>query len=136
MATRRLFTEEEMEALRSNPYTYKVTMQQLHFTAEFKQLFWDEYQKSKTPKEILTECGYDIFMLGDNRIQGIQEHICKAGRNGEVFHTGNMPREHMNPGSPEDELRQLKGEVEYLREEVEFLKKISSARISGKRGKS
>ncbi|MEE3386370.1 MAG: HTH domain-containing protein [Prevotella sp.] len=133
----RLFSEEEMEILNENPYTYKVTQNQLHFTAKFKQLFWEKYCKGMTPRQIVAECGYDPEMLGTSRIMGIQQHICNAARKGESFHTGAQPRGPKKPPeTPEEELKQLKGEVEYLRQEVDFLKKISSVRISGKPGKS
>ena len=40
MAVKR-FTEEEMELLRKNPYTYRVTYNMLLLTVEFKEKFWN-----------------------------------------------------------------------------------------------
>ncbi len=136
------FTDEEMAALRDNPYTYKVTPCQLHFTAEFKEHFWKEYCSGSTPREILKDCGYDTEVLGESRICGIQMHIREAAKAGEAFHSGSLPRQikarsdHAEPKSQEEELRQLKTEVQYLRKEMDFLKKISSVRTSGKQVKS
>ncbi len=141
MKTKR-FTDEEMEILRNNPYTHKVTPCQLHFTAEFKGHFWSEYCSGMTPREILKDCGYDPEVLGESRICGIQMHIKKAAKAGEGFHTGSRPREpkvapdNKEPRSQEEELRQLKTEMQYLRKEVDFLKKISSVRTSGRQVKS
>lgn len=42
MAVKR-FTEEEMELLRKNPYTYRVTYNMLLLTVEFKEKFWKLY---------------------------------------------------------------------------------------------
>ncbi len=77
-----------------HPYTYKVTQCHLSFTTEFKELFWKHYNEGMTPKDILVSLGYDPDVLGENRVNGIRMHM------------------------------QLRNEVEYLRQEVEFLKKF------------
>lgn len=136
------FTGEEMDALRSNPYTYKVTQCQISFTTEFKELFWKHYNEGMTPRDILLSLGYDPDMLGDNRVNGIRMHIKKEFEKHGRFHSGRKPRSTSSgdnasaPANPADEVRQLRNEVEYLRQEVEFLKKISSIRTSGKQVKS
>lgn len=136
------FTGKEMDTLRSNPYTYKVTQCQLSFTTEFKELFWKHYNEGMTPKDILLSLGYDPDMLGDNRVNGIRMHIKKEFEKQGRFRSGRKPRSASSgdnanaPVDPADEVRQLRNEVEYLRQEVEFLKKISSIRTSGKRVKS
>lgn len=141
MNTKR-FTQEEQEALRANPYTYKVTSAQLRFTAEFKAYFWDEYNKGILPKEILKSCGYEPAMLGDSRINGILLHIRETVKNGEEFRSESKPRTPKDPSKGEnavtleDELKQLKSEVKYLRKEVDFLKKISSVKTSKRQVKS
>ncbi len=136
------FTGEEMDALRNNPYTYKVTQCQISFTTEFKELFWKHYNEGMTPKDILLSLGYAPEMLGDDRVNGIRMHIKKEFEKQGRFSSGRKPRgtsagDNANaPTNPADEVRQLRGEVEYLRQEVEFLKKISSVRTSGKQVKS
>lgn len=136
------FTGEEMDALRSNPYTYKVTQCQLSFTTKFKELFWKHYNEGMTPRDILLSLGYDPDILGDNRVNGIRMHIKKEFEKQGMFHSGRRPRSTSssdNAGAavdPADEVRHLRNEVEYLRQEVEFLKKISSIKTSGKQVKS
>ncbi len=136
------FTGEEMDALRNNPYTYKVTQCQISFTTEFKELFWKHYNEGMTPKDILLSLGYAPEMLGDDRVNGIRMHIKKEFEKQGRFSSGRKPcgtsaGDNANaPTDPADEVRQLRGEVEYLRQEVEFLKKISSVRTSGKQVKS
>lgn len=136
------FTAEELEILRSNPYTYKATPAQLRFTAEFKEHFWSEYENGALPKDILRECGYDPEILGISRINGILLHIKEAAGKGEGFRTESKPRSprkgaaDSKPKSTEEELQQIRKELKYIRKEVEFLKKISSVRTSEKRGKS
>ena len=86
------FTAEELEILRANPYTYKATPAQLRFTAEFKELFWSEYENGRLPKEIIRGCGYDPDVLGASRINGILLHIREAAGKGEGFRTESKPR--------------------------------------------
>jgi len=136
------FTGGEMDALRRNPYTYKVTQCHLSFTAEFKDLFWKHYNEGMTPKDILISLGYDPDVLGENRVNGIRMHIKEEfGKQGR-FSNGRRPRNASagvgadDPVDPADEVRQLRNEVEYLRQEVKFLKKISSIKTSRKQEES
>lgn len=136
------FTGEEMEALRSNPYTLKVTQCQLSFTAEFKELFWKLYNEGMHPKDILLSLGYDPAVLGENRVNGIRMHIKEEFNKQGVFSSGRRPRRTSAgkgpdvPPDPAVEIRQLRNEVEYLRQQVDFLKKISSIKTSEKQVKS
>lgn len=136
------FTGEEMDALRQNPYTYKVTQCHLSFTAEFKELFWKHYNEGMTPRDILASLGYDPDVLGENRVNGIRRHIKEESGKQDGFVNGRRPRNASAgagasvPIDAAEEARQLRGEVEYLRQEVEFLKKISSIRTSGKQVES
>lgn len=141
MKTKR-FTEDELTELRSNPYTYKATPGKIQFTAAFKERFWKEYNDGKRPEDIVKDCGYDPEMLGRSRINGIQLHIREQFIQDGSFHEGRKPVAPQNKVkseaafSPEEEMRQLRSEVKYLRQEVDFLKKISSIRTSGKQEKS
>ena len=55
--SKKVFTNEEVEMLRNNPYTYAVTPHILSFTKEFKELFWKEYQAGEIPRQILEKWG-------------------------------------------------------------------------------
>ena len=65
------FTLEQIEQLRSNPYTYKVTNSKIFFTAEFKKAFYQKRQAGLTLKETILALGYDPEVLGEKRIDGI-----------------------------------------------------------------
>lgn len=136
------FTAEELAELRKNPYTYRATPAQLRFTAEFKERFWNEYNDGALPREIIEGCGYDPDVLGNSRINGILLHVREAATKGEGFRSESKPRRKKEiiadgtPSTPEEQLKKLEREVTYLRKEVEFLKKISSVRTSGKQVKS
>ena len=47
----------------------------VHFSAEFKELFWKESLKAMLPKDIVRSLGIDPIMLGDTRISGIKSVI-------------------------------------------------------------
>ncbi len=131
------FTDEQMKLLRDNPYTFRVTPSTLFLTKEFKALFYDEYQSGKIPRCILEEHGYPAAILGEQRIWGIAAIIKKQANRPGGFSEGNpsQPMQYRNPVSgdcPEEMIHSLQAEVEYLRQEVEYLKKISSIRNTGK----
>jgi len=124
------FTGEGMDALRRNPFTYKVTQCQLSFTTEFKGLFLKHYNEGMTPRDILLSLGYDPDMLGDSRVNGIRMHIKKEFEKQGSFHSGRKPRGTSSgdnasaPADPADEVRRLRNGVGYLGQEVEFPKKF------------
>ena len=133
--SKKVFTNEEVEMLRGNPYTYAVTPHILSFTKEFKELFWKEYQEGGIPRQILEKHGYPADVLGKERIWGIAHTIKGRYYSEERLREGALkraPSASSKCGTTEEAVRQLQGEVQYLRQEIEFLKKISSARTTRK----
>lgn len=134
------FTAEQVLMLRENPYTYQVDQYRLAFTKEFKELFYSEYQAGTLPRQILAKYGYDPAVLGQRRVWGISGHIREQYNKYGGFHEGNVssgrtksaPLHSGMPASDKDELKQLRYEVDYLKQEVAFLKKISSIRTTRK----
>ena len=130
------FTLEQIEQLRSNPYTYKVTDRKIFFTAEFKKAFYQKRQEGLTLKEAFISLGYDPEVLGDKRIDGISHLINKAVREGNGFHEGVKPRtsilDEECPDLTQENFLKMQHELLYMRQELEFLKKISSLRDSRK----
>lgn len=135
--SRTLFTTEQLITLRNNPYIYSVSSSRIVLTKEFKEIFMNAYLAGESPRKILEDHGFDISIIGERRIYGISQHIrAEYEKHGE-FHEGYRktgPKSSSNdkPLSKEDELKQLKHEVDYLRQEVEFLKKISSIKNTRK----
>lgn len=134
--SKKVFTPEEVELLRNNNYTYKATCHILSFTKEFKELFWEEYQTGAIPRQILEKYGYSADILGKERIWGIAHTIKKQYYSSEGLHEGALPKSDKASGgdakTTEERVDKLQGEVEYLRQELEFLKKISSIRTTRK----
>ena len=130
------FSPKEMEQLRNNPYTYKVSPGKIHFTAEFKEKFYQLRQEGLTLNEVIVSLGYDTDVLGEKRIDGISHLINKAVREGKGFCEGIAPRtsilDEEYPELTRENFLKMQHELLYLRQEMEFLKKISSIKDSRK----
>ena len=127
----RKFTQEEMDILRANKYTYGVIPTVISFTAEFKQEFWYRLQQGKRGCDIVRELGYDPEMLGETRIQGIKQIVRSQAKAG-AFKQGNdavINNKHPDYSmlSEHQKIYALEREVLYLRQEIEFLKKIQKS---------
>jgi hypothetical protein len=136
---RNKFTKREIQILKNNPYTYRVTESQLFFTKDFKEEFWKRYQSGDSPRRIVEELGYDPDMLGTSRLSGIQINIQKQAKSPTGFTEGKGRRKQLKSGmysvdeNPSDEtIMKMQHELMYLRQEVEFLKKISSLKDTKK----
>lgn len=136
---RNTFTKREIQILKSNPYTYRVTESQIFYTKEFKEEFWRRYQGGETPRKIVEELGYDPDMLGTVRLSGLQLNIKKQALRPGGFTEGKGGKKSLKSGmysvdySPSDEtVVKMQHEIMYLRQEVEFLKKITSLKNIGK----
>ena len=134
--SKKVFTNEEMEQLRNNPYTYAVTPHILSFTKEFKELFWKEYQAGGIPRQILEKHGYPAVILGKERIWGIAHTIKCQYYSEEGLREGCLKKGSSSSSggtTTEETVRQLQNEVQYLRQEVEFLKKFPRSELPGSR---
>lgn len=127
------YTAKEMKLLNANPYTFKVTKSKLYFTIEFKEAFWTAYQAGMAPRKILEDLGYNIEMFGQKQIDSIVQSIKRQAQSGGGFRQGeNRTRRKKDELSiPEgtsvesqEALTNILNEVKYLRQEVDFLKKI------------
>ena len=71
MGTRKKFSATEQELLRANPYTEKVTENQISFTLAFKEAFWRLSVEGCTGNMALRKLGYDPELLGFERVHNI-----------------------------------------------------------------
>lgn len=127
------YTAREMKLLKANPYTFKVTKNKLYFTIEFKETFWTAYQAGMAPRKILQDLGYDLEMFGQKQIDSMVQSMKRQAESGNGFRQGeNRTRRKKDELSiqegaaaePKETLENILNEVKYLRQEVEFLKKI------------
>ena len=83
MGTRKKFSAAEKELLRANPYTEKVTENQISFTLAFKEAFWRLSVEGCTGNMALRKLGYDPELLGFERVHNITKRIRRAGKSPE-----------------------------------------------------
>ena len=123
------YTVREMKLLKANPYTFKVTKNKLYFTIEFKETFWTAYQAGMAPRKILEDLG----MFGQKQIDSMVQSMKRQAESRNGFRQGeNRTRRKKDELSiqegavaqPKETLENILNEVKYLRQEVEFLKKI------------
>lgn len=128
----KFFTPEETEILSSNPFVKTATARMIKFTPEFKEKFLYEYENGKSPRQIISDCGIDPNILGESRIMGIRFHIKEQAKR-EIGFTDIRevtPRTISNNDelSTKQKMRKLEHELCYLKQELEFIKKIISAK--------
>ena len=134
------YTSKQIKKLEANPYTLKVTKNKLYFTIKFKEDFWINYQAGNAPRKILSDLGYDLEYFGQKQIDSIVQRIKKEALSGNGFREGEnrerrIPMKATNReelSSPQS-IERMQNELFYLRQEVEFLKKIIMTNNSKKR---
>lgn len=124
MANRK-FTEEEMNHLRASSYVLDVSPSIVHFSAGFKEKFWNSIQMRKAPREIVIELGIDPEILGENRLNGLKGMIRNEVRAGKGFRDLETYGSYVKGFTdPEAKVKYLEQQIAYKDQEIEFLKKI------------
>ncbi len=133
----KLFTLEEMAALKASPHVESVTNRSVCFTPEFKRLVYRELLAGKNIYNVFEEHGIDTAALGRVRINGFLERLRKAGDRDEGFANLRHQRRAKTPEersqSAEKRIRQLEAELAYTRQEVEFFKKLQAANLEAQK---
>lgn len=134
--SRKIFTEEEVAILRQNPYVVAVSPKRIHYSPEFKQLFWKEYNETGNPSSIMRKYGFDPKILGFPRIRQMQidikQEIAKGAtcyadirKNEKPVKTDGKSKVNRTPELKLlKENQKLREENEYLKEKLAFLKKL------------
>ena len=134
------YTTKQIKQFEANPYVYKATKHMIYYTAKFKEDFWISYQAGNSPRKILIDFGFDIDIFGQKQIDSLVQHIKKQALSGNGFSEGEhrQRRVPMKATSEEElsspqSIERMQNELLYLRQEVEFLKKIIIADNSRKK---
>lgn len=133
------YTPKQIKELKKNPYVYKVTKHKLYYTAKFKEDFWISYQAGNAPRKILLDFGFDLAAFGQKQIDSLVQHIKKQALSGNGFSEGeNRTKRAIIKAADEEEfsspqsLERMQNELLYLRQEVEFIKKLLWQTIQGR----
>ncbi|MCL1810543.1 MAG: hypothetical protein FWG42_12375 [Clostridiales bacterium] len=131
------FTEEQILALKENPSVARVSNLSISFTEEFKRKAYGELLSGKPMWQIFQDHGIDTEALGPVRVMKFQQFINMCAERGDGFR--NLRNTLCGKEKGDDEgaiskrVKSLENEVAYLRQVVEFLKKIRSADSGVKR---
>ena len=130
-----LFTQEQIELLEKNIYTKHVSESLIKFTDDFRDDFWRLYLTDLPVKEIFRTLGYDPEILGTKRIDGFVYNLRKnrlttEQRHNSISRTSKVRRPPLNINYSElktkEAIRAMEIELTYLRQEIDFLKKLYS----------
>ena len=126
------FTDEQIKELSENPFTSEVTYYHIYFTLEFQNLFLARYEKGESSVEIFESMGYDVSILGDNRVYGLAGRLrrrLESGRELIEVHGRSKAKAPQktdyNTLPAQQSVASMQRELRYLRQQVEFLKKIT-----------
>ena len=129
---RKHLTKDEIAELEQNPSIAKATASTVSFTPEFKRIAYQQLVDGRTMREILSEIGVRPEVLGDSRLWGIAEKLRKNADREEGY--ADLRKGSRRKGTKEavartarEELTALQHEVAYMRQEIEFLKKVQAA---------
>ena len=134
------YTPKQIKELKANPYTLNVTKNKLYFTAKFKEDFWISYQAGNAPRKILSDFGYNLDLFEQKQIDSLVQRIKKQALSGNGFTEGEnrtkrvamKATDEIELSSPQS-IERMQNELLYLRQEVEFLKKIIIAQNARKK---
>ena len=134
MSVKKKFNPEEVEALRANPYTEKVTAERISFTLAFMEEFWRLSVEGCTGNMALRRMGYDPEVLGFERVHNITKRIRRAaqtpeGLKGRAKSRMRISKENFSSAELEkmsrrESERRLQNEIVYLQQQMSFLKKL------------
>ena len=122
------YTQKQIKELKSNPYTLQVSDKRIFFTIEFKKIFWKKYQAGMSPRSIFKEMDYNLDYFGQKQIDSIVQRVKKEALAGEFTECySRINRIKINEPSSDitpQNIKQMQNELLYLRQEVDFLKKV------------
>jgi len=125
-----LFTKEQQETLRANPYTLSVSERQIKFTAMFKKLLLIEIAKpGVTQKQAFRNLGYDPEILGTSRVVSTVKNIrvqaaSPKGIQDPEFSSKRLAQEDLSKKRAEAAIKDLQRELLRTQQELAFVKKI------------
>lgn len=123
------YTKKQIKELKENPYTFAVDEKRIFFTIEFKKNFWTKYQAGLSPRKIFKELNYNLDYFGQKQIDSIVQSIKKqalAGEFTEGYQRNNRLKiKEVEADNSPATIQQIQNELLYLRQEVDFLKKVS-----------
>ncbi len=140
VVSKKTFSKQDIEVLSNNKYVRNVSEKSITYTNEFKIHFIAEYNNGKSSRIIFEEAGFDTNLIGTKRIECSSSRWRNAYKKNGVIGLDDTRRK--NSGRPrqrelsKDELiAKQTAEIEYLKAEVELLKKLELHERQVRKGK-
>lgn len=127
--SKKIFNEQEILELSKNKYVKNVTSKGITYTNEFKLQFIAEYETGKTSRMIFKDAGFDVDVIGVKRIDSASRRWRTAYKDKGVLglkdtRTLNSGRTLNRELTIEDIIAKKDAEIEYLKAELELIKKL------------
>ena len=127
--SKKLFSIKEIEVLSNNQYVKFISERVINYTDEFKTLFIAEYNMGKLPMNIFKQAGFDVTILGNDRVWCASKRWRKAYmesgdlalRDNRKFNSGRHIKHELTIN---EILAKKDAEIAYWKAEAELLKKI------------
>lgn len=125
----KVFSKEEIEVLSRNKFVKHISVKGITYTDEFKRHFISEYEKGKLPRTIFEESGFNLNILGKNRVESATKRWSSAFRNVGIeglqdTRKGNSGRPREKEITLEEKYERLMAQNKLLKAENELLKKL------------
>ena len=135
--TRSRFTDSDLEVLNASQYVLSASPTTVNFTEEFKEQFYKRFTEGERPADIFESCGLSVELLGVGRINGFVQNLKrKMDTDGFVADKRalNGPRaSKVAEDDPNAMIKHLQAELNYLKGEVELLKKTRMADLEAQK---
>ena len=139
-----VYTDDQINEFRLNPYTYSVSHYQLVFTLEFKQFFYKQMQKpGMTTKKIMRAAGYDPSMFTKSKLDKVRRMVLQEARSETGFRpprgasdaekAAAFAAKDLSLQKTEVTLKEMQGRISMLEKELELLKKICGSDSSSRK---
>ncbi len=127
--SKKTFTEKEIVILSKNPYVKSVSSKGITYSDEFKQHFVSEFSKGKFSRQIFEEAGFDVEIIGRQRIKSASERWRATYKAEGVLGLKDTRKD--SSGRPrlkeltiEEKYARLEAQMNLVKAENELLKKI------------
>ena len=127
MGRQRKLTKDQIEMLEKSGHVARMTDIYVYFKSSFINKFCREYHAGKTAEAILKENNIDPDVLGRTRVDSLRRQYNKEWL---PRHAGVPERRTVTTNEAHN--TKLEHEIEYLRQEVNALKKILQADLDTK----
>ena len=130
------FSKKAVETLKKNPYVKTVSEHGITYTEEFKNICIKEHSEGIPTSIIFERYGFDINVLGENRIHSASKRWRQQANREEDFTDKRAIRSGRSPSkelSEEETIEKLKHKIAILEQENSFLKKVHLIELQAKK---